>query len=139
MTSFVKDFILFRVSKIEGITFWPSTLIFSFPSPRTAVCKTALFSVSLIIPPLNCLAIASSSLHSFAKSIRRFIVVLSTLFFEISTLKSFHSKLKLEGLDLDESKFLISLFSISLKWVFNLVRDSVLIGWFFLNSFNKIF
>ena len=115
MTSFVKDFILLLVSKIEGTTSKPSTLIFSFPSVRIAVCKTALFSVSLIMSPLNCLEIASSKPHSFAKSKSKFSVVLSILFFEISILKSFHSKLKHEGLDLVESKSLISLFSISLK------------------------
>ena len=115
ITLFVKDFICSLVSKIEGTTSKPLKFIFSFPSVLTAVCKTALFSVSLIESPLNCFEIAFLRSHSFANSISKLSVVLSILFFEISTLKSFHFKLKSLLLGLDESKFLISSFSISLK------------------------
>ena len=82
-----KTLIFCKVSSTAFIIFSPSTKT-GFPDLlRKAVCKTALFSVSLITSPENIFSIASFKSTSFASSNNVTNTSSLILFLEKSTVK----------------------------------------------------
>ena len=66
MSAYMIILTVFLIQIVCTLTSFPSTIIGVFERFRRAICKTALFSVKLILSPANIAALISSTFLSFA-------------------------------------------------------------------------